>query len=144
MKNLFALILIISCNFSQSHAQIKQLQYKLKKASTADLSENGKCMACLTNIKSMPIEIRWNLITKNNTIYFYISDHNYLNKLFPESLDGLAIDLVTRSQYTCGKRSKEPILPAINKGTLLEPVYYDEFKNRIKKDENDGSATFKI
>jgi hypothetical protein len=143
-KNTLLLFLAIIFFSFSVNAQIKQLKYKLKKANETDLNEGGKCQKCLTTIKSMPIEVRWNLEVINNDIYFTITDFSYIEKLFPNALDGIAIDLVARSQYTCGQRTKEPLLPTINRGSLLEPVYYNHFKKSIKRNEEDGSGSFKI
>ncbi len=112
-------------------------QYKLRKATENDI--NGKCKACITTIKSIPIDVQWGVSVKNGSLVFEITDTTYLNKLFT-TVDGLAVDVVTRDQYTCGRLNKEPLLNNIKRGTLLEPYYYENFKNKIETKESSNNA----
>ncbi|MBL4624440.1 MAG: hypothetical protein JKY42_04805 [Flavobacteriales bacterium] len=116
-------------------------QYKLRKATKNDL--DGKCKACITVIKTIPIDVQWGLTVENGTIMFSITNAIYLEKLFATT-KGLTVDIVSRDQYTCGKINKEPLLNNIKRGTLLEPIYYADFKNRIEINEKSGAALFKV
>jgi hypothetical protein len=116
-------------------------QYKLRKATEND--RDGKCKACIAAIKSMPIDVEWGVSVENGNIMFSITNTEYMEKLFAV-VEGITVDIVSRDQYTCGKFNKEPLLNNIKRGTLLEPIYYTNFKDRIEIDEENGGASFKI
>ena len=116
-------------------------QYKLRKATENDL--DGKCKACITVIKTIPIDVQWGVSVSNGTIIFSITDARYLDKLFA-TVDGITVDIVARDQFTCGKFNKQPILNNVKRGTLLEPVYYANFKDKIEIDKETGVASFSV
>ncbi|MBL4653266.1 MAG: hypothetical protein JKY53_10450 [Flavobacteriales bacterium] len=116
-------------------------QKKIRKATENDL--DGKCKACITVIKTIPTDVQWGVAVRNGTIVFSITSASYIDKLFA-TVDGITVDIIARSQYTCGKFNKEPILNNVKRGTLLEPIYYTDFKNKIEINIETGEASFKV
>ena len=116
-------------------------QFGLKPPTLAD--DTGKCKSCVIAMQSIPITVTWDLTVKDNVVYFEISDGSYINKIFTDASDGIAVDLVTRNQYTCKGKSKIA-RSKLRRGHLLEPAYYLDFKAKIVKDEETGAASFPI
>jgi len=116
-------------------------QNKLRKATKNDL--DGKCKACVDIIKSIPIDVKWGVAVENGVIIFKITNPTYISKIF-SAVDGIAIDIVSRDQYTCGKINKEALLNNVRRGTLTEPVFYSSFKDKVEINEKTGFATFKV
>jgi len=116
-------------------------QNKLRKATKNDL--DGKCKACVDIIKSIPIDVKWGVTVENGVIIFKITNPSYINKIF-SAVDGIAIDIVSRDQYTCGKINKEALLSNVRRGTLTAPALYSNFKEKIVINEKTGFATFNV
>lgn len=99
------------------------------------------CSSCLTTLKTIPLDVSYGFKVENGKIYFTISDHTYLDKLFPKAADAIAIDVVTRSQYQCGRPNTIKFTD-INKGKLIEPVGFEVFKKDIEINDKTGWGTF--
>ena len=83
-----------------------------------------------------------NIFFKNGEIYFYFHDLESMKGVFDNSNDGIALDIITRDQYACGKGNS--FYPSeVHKGILLPPVTksYIFGKNEL---ENDGQLEISL
>lgn len=62
---------------------------------------------------------------QENEVVFSYHDAELLSKILSESNDGLAIDLISRSQLLCGQPNQLDFSPVYD-GILLQPVYKNE------------------
>ncbi|MEJ2112687.1 MAG: hypothetical protein P8X62_02910 [Flavobacteriaceae bacterium] len=77
-----------------------------------------------------PREVRFSIVRENASLFFQTNDENWFKSLFTSNDDGLAIDIVPKDRYNC---NLEAIIDTQIKGFLLEPVYAQDLKSRIKK-----------
>ncbi len=68
-----------------------------------------------------PREVLFGIHINNlHEVFFSITSREWFDKLFTGSEDGVAVDLVAKDQYSCGKQPPKNNIP---KGHLLKPVY---------------------
>jgi uncharacterized protein YkwD len=72
---------------------------------------------------------------KENEVLLYHHNVNYIERIFKNENDGLAVDLVSRDQFQCGLPNRLDA-SAIYDGVLLEPIYKKEIleNNTAKSD----------
>lgn len=100
------------------------------------------CTDCLDALKAKPKEVQMGLHTdENKDVWFVITDAAWIGKLFSRSGDGLAVDVVPRSYYDCGK--PHPVQTDFHKGTLLKPIYLTEITQNTRVAET-GAAAVKV
>jgi uncharacterized protein YkwD len=89
--------------------------------------ENKSCKKC-KNFKNIE-DLQSKIYVKNGLIYFKYNNLKRLKKLLSGSKDGLAIDIVQKEQYNCGK---ENIIDntLVNKGIMVKRIW---IKKMIKK-----------
>ena len=101
-----------------------------------------KCSRCKNILAKKPPEVLYGVHNLNGEIIFSISDPEYFFKIFQHSGDGIAVDILSRDQYACGKKNIFAS-SSIHKGFLLPPVYLKELKANSYKDES-GNIFVKI
>ncbi|MCE3297248.1 MAG: hypothetical protein K0R65_2962 [Crocinitomicaceae bacterium] len=74
-------------------------------------------------------------IDDDGKVYFYYHDLAIFNKVFNKKDDGIAVDLVSLSQFPCKKQNVLDMSP-IYDGILLKPVFREEL---LKKNEAQSS-----
>lgn len=118
---LMSLLLFIQCNviFSQNYYNINFPQIDRKE----------KCKYYYQLFKEMPKEVGFSIKREGNKLYFVMNHQGFFDKLFQENGDGLAIDVVSKTRYTC---SKLKIPDHQVKGLLLKPVYKEKLKERME------------
>lgn len=86
-----------------------------------------ECGECLTILRTMPPDVTFGFQVKGNEIFFIMTDVRWYDQLFNKNSDGLAVDILLKSQYPCN--SKNTFTNSqVNKGKLLPPVFYKEMK----------------
>jgi uncharacterized protein YkwD len=72
---------------------------------------------------------------EGSEVVFYYHDIEYFKKIFPGSNDGIAIDLISKDQFTCGKPNQLDLSPVYD-GILLKPIFSAEMlaNNRAESD----------
>ncbi|WGH75600.1 hypothetical protein P8625_00110 [Tenacibaculum tangerinum] len=95
---------------------------------TNNNERNAKCQYFSQMFRQKPKEIRFGIKREGNTLFFEISDKQWFTKLFKQSGDGIAVDIVPKTRYACG----EEIIPQQIKGLVLQPVYAKELRRNLK------------
>ena len=86
-------------------------------------SPPGKsCYKCLVTLSQLPQDVHYGLKREGNDIYFVMNDKTCFNQLFDDKDDAIAVDVIQKKQFPCGKNNdydKKDII----KGRLLQPLY---------------------
>ncbi|GGZ84651.1 hypothetical protein [Algibacter mikhailovii] len=91
--------------------------------------ENEKCRTCFEIFNQKPEDVEFSITRKGDIVYFQVNDINWFNRLFENSGDGLAVDIVPKNKYSCLKNS----LPVNEiRGTLLKPIYSKLLKKNLE------------
>lgn len=136
LSKLLALCLFLIC--SQLKAQVRE--YNLKMPEPKETSRI--CGEFLNRMSIMPADVTMGLYEKDGEIFWGITDDTWLARILKDNKDGVAVDIISRSQFPCGKKN---IMAdsKVYKGELLKPVYLKDVKNKILTD-NLGMAGFKV
>jgi len=94
-----------------------------------------RCSKCKTVLKSMPNDVKYGTFAQDGNIYFIITDPNWYSQLFEKSGDGFAIDIISKSQYVCGKKNNIANSWAY-RGKLMKPMYRKEMDNNCFELDN--------
>ncbi len=87
-----------------------------------------KCGDCLAALKAKPKEVQFGLFAdEKNDIWFVVTNEAFFDVLFKRASDGIAVDVIPRSMYTCAD-AEPPKQTNFYKGTLLKPTYLAELK----------------
>lgn len=100
------------------------------------------CGDFLQRMNSMPADVTMGFYEKDGEIFWGITDDTWLARILKDNKDGVAVDIVTKSQFPCGKEN-EFANSKVYKGELLKPVYIKDVRNKILTD-NQGMAGFKM
>jgi outer membrane protein OmpA-like peptidoglycan-associated protein len=132
-----ALLIIVLTQFIELSGQN---EFDIKEVNATTLHQ--KCNECLSVISKLPPEVTYGFYQEGRTIFFVMTDKAYFDILFKKPLDGIAVDVVTKSQFPCdGENSFTQ--SSYSMGQLLEPVYYKDFKKEIITDDA-GQVAFKV
>lgn len=77
-----------------------------------------------------PKETRFSIVRVNQSLFFETNDKNWFNSLFPSNNDGMAIDIVSKSRYSC---NYETVESKQIRGLLQRPIYAQKLKSGLKK-----------
>jgi outer membrane protein OmpA-like peptidoglycan-associated protein len=133
----FFLILFSYALITTTTAQNK---YDIKEPTPSSVQQ--KCGECLSVLNNLPPEVTYGFYLDGRKIYFMMTDKRYFELLFKKGLDGIAVDIITKSQFPCGAENSFPN-SNISMGKLLKPIYYKDFKKNIIVGEN-GHVAFKV
>ncbi|HSZ26242.1 MAG TPA: hypothetical protein VK766_11000, partial [Cytophagaceae bacterium] len=100
-----------------------------------------RCSKCKTILHSMPDDVKFGTFAQDGYIYFIITDPVWYNQLFAKSGDGIAIDIIDRNWYACGKKNQLVNSWAYH-GYLMKPMYQKEMHDHVFQIEN-GSYVVK-
>ncbi|WP_339916033.1 hypothetical protein [Yeosuana marina] len=92
-----------------------------------------KCQQCIQIFNQKPKEVKFAIKRQGNNLYFQINDKKWLNQLFKNSGDGIAVDLVSKNVYSC---DLETIENSQIKGFLTKPIYAQKIKSGLKPNED--------
>lgn len=118
---MYKLILIVLLSPVLLYAQGTADQYGIKDPGK-DKSE--KCGEYLSTYKQLPSDVRYGIKVEDGVLLFHIRGIEYFHLLFGKNSDGIAIDIINRSQYDCDGRL--PNYSGINRGYLMKPMFKDE------------------
>ena len=82
-------------------------------------NQQSKCNYFDGYFKRTPKEISYSVVREGDKLFFQVTDKTWAINLFKKSGDGVAIDVVSKSRYECGKEVENLQV----RGTLLKPVY---------------------
>ncbi len=100
-----------------------------------------RCAKCKTTLQTMPDDVKFGTFAQEGYIYFIITDPAWYDQFFDKSGDGIAIDIIDRNWYVCGKKNKLANSWAYH-GYLMKPMYQKEMKENLFQIEN-GSLIVK-
>ena len=66
-------------------------------------SKDNSCGYFNNYFKNTPKEIGYSIKREGDKLYFHVTDKAWAIQLFKKSGDGVAIDVVSKSRYDCGK-----------------------------------------
>lgn len=89
---------------------------------------NQKCQECLKAFSQKPKEVKFSIVRENANLYFEVNDKNWFNLLFKNAGDGVAIEIVLKSRYTC---KLDSVAKTQLRGFLLKPVYSKGLKQGL-------------
>ncbi|MGV3630811.1 MAG: CAP domain-containing protein [Bacteroidota bacterium] len=95
----------------------------------------ASCEDEFKNFKNLVYNMGDNLQIDDGIVYFYYHDLSVFNKVFTKKDDGMAVDLVSLSQFPCKKQNVLDMSPVYD-GVLLKPVFRDEM---LKNNEAESS-----
>ena len=133
MKKITLLTLITLFFVSKLKAQTN-FDIVLSKNYTVD----ARCNYFSNYFKNKPKEVGFNIVKEGDKLYFEVTDKNWATKLFRKSGDGIAIDVVSKSRYDCGKVIEDVQI----RGTVLKPVYAKQLVRGFKPSPGNRFRTF--
>ena len=93
------------------------------------LEEDEFCYNAYGSFNNIVANMGNSIRIQGNKVVFYYYDLDYFNKIFPNSNDGMAIDLFFRDQVSCGSENRIDYSP-IYDGIMLRPVFKEEILNK--------------
>ncbi|QCK14599.1 hypothetical protein [Mangrovivirga cuniculi] len=132
------LLLTIFC-FFQVALFSQQSEYRNKiKGPESILGD--RCKEYKKLISSTPGDIKFDVIVQDRQITLIFPSEKQFKKLFDDSFDGIAVDIIDKNQYSCGKNNE--FLDAWpNRGLMLDPVFKNKLlKNYVLTDQNTVSV----
>jgi muramoyltetrapeptide carboxypeptidase LdcA involved in peptidoglycan recycling len=135
---LFLFCCILGFNVNAQQYKVPENLYGIKNP----LKEYDKrCQKCRTILQTMPDDVKYGTFAQDGYIYFVITDPKWYDKFFEKSGDGIAIDIIDKNWYVCGKKNKLANSWAYH-GYLMKPMYQKEMNANLFQLEN-GSLMVK-
>lgn len=97
-----------------------------------------KCGYFQQAYKQLPKEVRFSIKRQGNKLYLETSDKTWFDRLFKNTGDGIAIDIVSKSRYACGNVVDQ--LPI--RGEVLPAVFAQKLRRGLKKQPNNRYRVF--
>lgn len=105
-------------------------------------NRSSKCAECIDFLKDKPKEAQFRVdITPENEIYFEFTDRDWFLVFFRNKKDGIAIDLLTKDQFSCDSKENKFSAGSVSQGHMLPPLYRDELLEKVTERTDFG---FKI
>lgn len=101
-----------------------------------------ECAECQKLMHTKPPDITYGFHLKERDIYFIITDARFFTQLFTDNNDGIAVDIVLKSQFPCDSKNQFSN-SRVSKGHLLPPVYFKEMKKSAQV-TNTGEVYIKV
>ncbi|MFQ3296234.1 MAG: outer membrane protein OmpA-like peptidoglycan-associated protein [Polaribacter sp.] len=136
MKNIQQLVIIFALFLSSFIHSQNNLGFSLP---TTNAERNQKCNYFSNAFKEKPKEVGFNIRREGNKLFFSTNDKKWWSTVFKKSGDGIAIDVVSKSRYACGKELEVSQI----KGTVLRPVFAQKLMRGFKaRATSKSSQTF--
>ncbi|PQJ80979.1 hypothetical protein [Polaribacter porphyrae] len=101
-------------------------------------NKDNRCSYFNNYFKQKPKEVYFSIVEENSNLYFEVTDKNWALKLFKKSGDGIAVDIVSKSRYTCDKDVDASQI----RGTILKPVFAKQLIRGFKPTLGNRFRTF--
>lgn len=103
----------------------------------SDARNTQTCLSCAQAISEKPKEVLFGIeINRNGDVFFSMNDTSWFKKIFKTDAYGVAVDIIPRSRYDCGKNTQPDM--RIPRGTAIAPVYRKRLLEDNKNAENRG------
>lgn len=99
-------------------------------------ANDEKCTAARSILKKLPATVDYGAYVENGEIFFFMTNKDWFDKIFEESIDAIAIDLIHKDQYACEGSNIQHKSP-YHDGILLAPV---KKKTIIKGNKKGGEG----
>lgn len=99
---------------------------------TSNNERNTKCLYFLQMFRNKPKEVLFGIKREGNKLFFEITNKQWFTQLFKQTGDGIAIDIVPKTRYSCN----EEIVTQQIKGLVLKPIYAKELRKNLKPYKN--------
>jgi len=93
-----------------------------------------RCGGLQTLLRQLPPEVQFESRVIGDSVFLAFNSPKLFWQFFQEKKDGFAIDLINQDQFQCDNVQRIAV-SATHKGYLLEPVYRDEIKKRMRVTE---------
>lgn len=104
-------------------------------------ADDEKCTEARSILKKLPATVDYGAYIENGEIFFFMNNKDWFDKIFAESIDALAIDLIHKDQYACDGSNIQHKSP-YHDGILLAPVKKKTIiKGNKKANENEVLAS---
>ncbi len=90
---------------------------------------NSTCNTFLSKNNNLITNIGNSLNIEGNNVVLYVHNKKLIDKMFTNPGDGMAIDIVTKDQFSNKERNLLDFSPVYD-GVMLKPVYRDEIEKR--------------
>lgn len=132
MKNYFLSLcfLLLSVNlFSQNSAG-----FEISRNPQVD----PKCGYFNAVFKNTPKEVRFSIQRENDKLFFETNNKAWFQQLFKSAGDGVAIDIVAKSRYECGKTVDNSQI----RGKVTKPVFGKQLVRGLRPHQKERFRTF--
>lgn len=130
-EKLYLVVVVASKPVFTNNFKTPKNYYGIK---TRSEDKNGVCPKCIQKLEAMPKDISYDLTIIDGTIYFAITNQEWFYKLFKHKMDGVAVDIVLKSQFPCENPNVETRSPVSN-GYLLKPVFTKEMYKTASRND---------
>jgi hypothetical protein len=132
---IFLLLLLAGLPFKMYCQIVSEGNYDIKDPGR----DINKCKQVLTTLAGFPKEVRLTPRIENNRVMVILDSKEWFDELFQGKNDGIAIDLVQKSQFECATESKKSPWFS-HTGYLLKPIYRDEIRKNMFDVRNQFAA----
>lgn len=120
---LFAILTFL--NFQESTCQeIKGVNFP-----KTGYEQAQKCQYFQQLFQQKPKEVRFSIKNEGNKLFFETNNKQWFDRLFKNSGDGIAVDLVAKSRYACENEVDKIQI----RGELMNAIYAQKLKRGLKK-----------
>ena len=129
MKHHFLIILLLATLLSIAQSKNKSnfgIKYN-------PVYPSKLCVECENNIINMPADVRYGVFKSGSFVFFGMTDKEWFERLITHKNDGLALDIIRKSQFECGKDLESV---SFIKGIMTKPVFLKEIKKTNAGDVN--------
>ena len=93
-----------------------------------------RCKEYREIVKDLPADVRYDIMVQDGEIYLLLPDKETFQKLFDHYRDGIAVDIIHKDQFSCGKENDlGDGWP--NRGYLMAPMYKKQMEENLAYDD---------
>lgn len=122
----FLLLILLSLTSSAQEPKVPENAYGIKNPTGQDAKH---CSNCQTILQTMPRDVKFGFMVREGVLFFVMTDVRWFDKLFTKSSDGIAVDIISKEQYSCKLKKPSAANSYIYKGYLMKPLFLKEMKN---------------
>lgn len=123
---LIALVLLSNTVFAQ---EVKGINF-----SKTNNERTQKCGSFMQLYRQKPKEVRFSIKRLGDQLFLEINDKNWFDRLFSSTGNGIAIDIVSKSRYSCDSIVDKSRI----RGELQNAIYAKKLRKSLKKQKSTG------
>lgn len=125
----FSTILFVLVTTSSYCQYTNRSEYDLKVPTTGNIQK--KCGDLRAKLAKLPPEVQFGARVIGDSAYLEFEDPKLFWQFFEDKKDGFALDILHQDQFKCDNVQRISKSPT-HKGFLLQPVYRDEIRKRMR------------